>query len=354
MNTSVANAMELAKEKTTLDRHVVNLFRHKAVLAVLMQRCVKEFRDYTPEYIMKNCFAAEPVVQQIPVDQNVPGGEKTNDLFTELLEEASQYDPEIGDLLSGNEKITGIDSVDKTQQEGTVIYDIVFLARVPKTGSLIQMVIDIEIQNDEKLSYEVATRGIYYGARLISMQKNRVFQKSDYQRIQKVYSIWICPFSKKGKNTITSYDIQEHRIFGDGAIAKAAYDKLETIVITLDTEGLESENDLIRFLSLLIDKRMPVKEREEKLQEEYHLQMTERIREDVNAMCNYSDAILRIGERQGEKRGWDNATKAAQEKTQQWVRNLHAAGTAPEIIARSMELSVEQVKEWIQKAPSAQ
>ena len=36
MNTSVANAMELAAEKTTMDMHVVNLFKHKAVLAILL------------------------------------------------------------------------------------------------------------------------------------------------------------------------------------------------------------------------------------------------------------------------------------------------------------------------------
>ena len=75
-------------------------------------------------------------------------------------------------------------------------------------------------------------------------------------------------------------------------------------------------------------------------------------------MCNYSDVILRIGERQGEKRGWDNATKAAQaaaqEKDCRRVRNMYAIGTSPEIIASTMELSVEQVKEWIQQGPPAQ
>ena len=36
-----------------------------------------------------------------------------------------------------------------------------------------------------------------------------------------------------------------------------------TIVITLNTEGLESENDLTRCLSLLLNREMPLKERQE-------------------------------------------------------------------------------------------
>ncbi len=60
MNTSIANALELAAEKSTLDKHVVNLFKHKSVLAVLLQRCVEEFQGLSAEYIMKNCFVGVP------------------------------------------------------------------------------------------------------------------------------------------------------------------------------------------------------------------------------------------------------------------------------------------------------
>ncbi len=33
---------------------------------------------------------------------------------------------------------------------------------------------------------------------------------------------------------------------------------------------------------------------------DYHIQMTEELKEDVNNMCNYSDAILRMGKEEGE------------------------------------------------------
>ena len=43
MNTGVANAMELAVEKTTLDQNVIRLFSHKAVLATLMMYCAENW-----------------------------------------------------------------------------------------------------------------------------------------------------------------------------------------------------------------------------------------------------------------------------------------------------------------------
>ncbi len=44
------------------------------------------------------------------------------------------------------------------------------------------------------------------------------------------------------------------------------YDKLETVVITLNEDGLQSENELIRYLSLLLNKEMPVEQREKELE----------------------------------------------------------------------------------------
>ena len=147
------------------------------------------------------------------------------------------------------------------------------------------------------------TRGIYYCARMISAQKNRVFHKSLYQKIQKVYSIWICPYAKNGENTITKYDIRKTEVFGQMNVPRSEYDKLETVVITLNAEGLRSENDLIRYLCLLLNREMPVEQRTKELETDFHLQMTEEIREDVSKVCNYSDAMIMLGEKRGEIRG---------------------------------------------------
>lgn len=174
---------------------------------------------------------------------------------------------------------------------------------MPVTGAMIGLIINVEIQNDEKLLYYVVTRGLYYCARMLSAQKNRIFMHSDYQKIQKVYSIWICPYAKNGKNTIASYDMKEHVHFGDVDVPKEAYDKLETVVITMNADGIKSESELIRYLSLLLNREMPQEERVEALKNEYHIQVDDALREDVSKMCNYSDAILRMGDNKGLEQG---------------------------------------------------
>ncbi len=184
-----------------------------------------------------------------------------------------------------------------------MIYDIIFLAKAPRTNDLIRLIVNVEIQNDQNLRYSVVTRGLYYCSRMISAQKNRTFRGSDYQKIQKVYSIWICPYARNEKNTVTTYDIREKKVFGSADIPREDYDKLETVVITMNAEGLQSENELIRYLSLLLNREMPVEQREKKLESDYHLQMTEDLRKDVDGLCNYSDAMLMLGRKEGRAEG---------------------------------------------------
>ena len=72
--------MKIAADKSTLDRHVVNLFSHKAVLAVLMMYCVEEFKGFSAEYIMEHCFVGEVSVRELPVDRDVPPDPDVKDL----------------------------------------------------------------------------------------------------------------------------------------------------------------------------------------------------------------------------------------------------------------------------------
>ena len=52
METSVANTLKLAAQKTTLDEHVISLFSHESVLAILLSYCVEEFKEFSPEFIL--------------------------------------------------------------------------------------------------------------------------------------------------------------------------------------------------------------------------------------------------------------------------------------------------------------
>ena len=131
-------------------------------------------------------------------------------------------------------------------------------------------------------------------------------------------------------------------------------------MITLNTEGLKSENDLIRYLSLLVNDEMPVEDRENALEKEYHLQMNEELREDVNDMCNYSDAIFRRGvesERKASAQKIEAERKASaqreEEREKRIAINLRTMGNTIENIAKSMEISTAKVRKWLKEAETA-
>ena len=123
------------------------------------------------------------------------------------------------------------------------------------------------------------------------------------------------------------------------------------VVITSDAEGLQSENDLIRYLSLLLNKEMPVEQREKELENEYHLQMTEELRKDVGGLCNYSDAMLMLGRKEGieigQKRGIEIGQKLGQQQgaVMQLIRSVRKGKYTVEEAAEEAGMTVKAFRE---------
>ena len=60
---------------------------------------------------------------------------------------------------------------------------------------------------------------------MISAQKNTVFVNSHYEKIRKVYSIWIqMNVGKEKANTITEYSVAEKNIVGEVKEKESNYD----------------------------------------------------------------------------------------------------------------------------------
>ena len=60
------------------------------------------------------------------------------------------------------------------------------------------------------------------------------FDKMDYGKIKKVYSIWICTEPpKKRRGTITAYKVREHDLVGKAGELPANYDLLTVVMVCL-------------------------------------------------------------------------------------------------------------------------
>ena len=181
---------------------------------------------------------------------------------------------------------------DKKLAEGTTMFDVVLLLPAPNTpGNSIGVVINIEVQKNDKPGYPIESRMVYYLCRTISMQHGVTFTKSDYGSICKCYSLWFCPELDKGEApSIDHFFLMGERVFGEGDIAaeKKDYDLLEGYTVRFNDNPAYPVNEEIRYLQLLLTNIAPPLERLEELHEKFGLSKTR----EAEDMFNYTEYFL--------------------------------------------------------------
>lgn len=270
--THTAFVVENADCKIQYDRNVKEVLSDKVVLAWILKYSVVEFKEFSIEEIMEN-IEGEPQIANIPLE---PGGLKA-------------------------ESITGLSTESSLMNEGMVTYDIRFFVYLP-SGERVKLIVNVEAQKNYTPGYDLVTRGVFYCARMLSSQLGTEFTTDNYDGIKKVFSIWICMKSPEyAKNTITQYSMGQHDIYGTYT-GKARYDLLSVIMVRLGKNG-NGKNELIGMLSTLLSSDMPVSEKKQILEKEYHIPMSRKLQEAVNIMCNLSDLVEEKGIEKGIKEG---------------------------------------------------
>lgn len=272
--------LEVSRAKEIYDESCKNILANKIILAWIMKSCMKEYKDCSICDIADHYIEGTPEISQREVHRD----------------EAPASDPG---------KIRGENTEDKAVNEGTVRYDIMFRAILPQGQERIELIINIEAQKDFYPGYPLIKRGIYYGCRMISFQYGTIFTNSHYEKIQKVYSIWIC-FNppEKRKNSINIYSVKEKSVVGKVKEKEADYDLLTAVMICLDSgkeekEGTE-ESEILRLLEVLFSTERELKEKEKILENEYGITMTYEEKEEVEKMCNLSEYVWEKGLTYGE------------------------------------------------------
>ena len=265
-DTYIAEAVRAAKDGAQYDDAVKEILSDKNILAWILLCTAKEFQSMSIQEI-KDCIEDEPEISKVPIE---PG--------------------------RTNEAITGDNTEDEKQHEGCVRFDIRFHVILRHKRKL-KIIVNIEAQKKFHTGYNLVTRGIYYGARLISSQKNREFSGSYYDDIKKVYSIWICLDAPLyAQNTITEYKIHQDKLYGDYK-GSARYDLMSIIMICLGTPkdfagSSIAHQKLLRLLTVLASHRLAPEEKLHILEHEYHIATTRKLEKGVNSMCNWSEGII--------------------------------------------------------------
>ena len=293
METTMAQGLHITDENAGYDAACKRVLSEKAILARIMKACLEEYKNCDVNDIAGKYIEGQPQVSEVPV----------------LPDESGSV-------------ISGMDTEDKSIREGSVTYDIRFRAVVPGTEEQIGLIINVEAQNDFYPGYPIITRGVYYCCRIISSQYGREFTGSHYERIKKVYSIWICMNPPKyRKNSITRYRLVEEQLVGEAVEPVKNYDLLSIVMLCLGGPGGGNYEGVLRMLDVLLSNETSEAEKRKILQDDYGIQMTQTMEQEVSVMCNLSKGV----EEKGMAKGMTNGILAS-------IKNL----------VKNLGMSVEQ------------
>ena len=275
METTMAQGLHITDENAGYDAACKRVLSEKAILARIMKACLEEYKNCDVNDIAGKYIEGQPQVSEVPV----------------LPDESGSV-------------ISGMDTEDKSIREGSVTYDIRFRAVVPGTEEQIGLIINVEAQNDFYPGYPIITRGVYYCCRIISSQYGREFTGSHYERIKKVYSIWICMNPPKyRKNSITRYRLVEEQLVGEAVEPVENYDLLSIVMLCLGGPGGGNYEGVLRMLDVLLSNETSEVEKRKILQDDYGIQMTQTMEQEVSVMCNLSKGVEEKGMAKGIAKG---------------------------------------------------
>lgn len=303
METNLAQTLETAEKSALYDNAAKRILAHKAIVARILKQCVEEFKNLDLEYIEKNCLNDDIDIATKAVHQDHA------------------------------DRVTQLNSESGSIKEQTIYYDIKIKAHIPQDKP-ITLIINFEIQKSDNPGYALVTRDLYYCARMISEQYGTIFTNSNYQDINKVYSIWICPKpARKRENNIQEYEIKEHNILGYQKADKEQYDLLRVIILYLTNET--SEKEVINLLNTLFSEE-PSEIKKEKLSKDFNIKIDEQLDKEVSNMCNLSEMLIEKGIEKGE------ATKA-----RQILLVMQANGLTYEEMNKFTNIPIEEIKELL-------
>lgn len=268
--------------------------------------------------------------------------------------------PEVGtvpvnpDLTNAPKKIVGDNVEYKTLTEGMTTFDIRFVAYAPTTGEPIKLIVNIEAQKKHNPGYSLIKRGIFHGCRLMSSQYGVEFEEPDFNGIKKVVSIWLCMTSPAKKDSgITEYSFSKKNLVGQINNEKQAYDLIQTVMVYIGSSAERIESEFLKMLHLLFRARMKAAEKQERLKEDFEIEIDHSMAKELNIMCNLSEGIAE----EAYERAWSEATKLSEgiaeearedAKKEQMIEvtvNMLKEKISTDVISRITNLSMERIAE---------
>ena len=321
------------------DASMKKLLSNKEILVPILQMTIPEYEGYTQEEILScldtDSITGEDFVSDIPADLRLHKEESELSSITEKL----------------------------------IRFDIRFKARNPKLSTeklKVSLHIDLEAQRSyrpKNPSYPVIKRAVYYVARDLSSQLGSITGITDYSKLEKCYSIWICTedVPKALQNTMTEYALRKNDILGKTAEPEKDYD-LMTVILIRQGETPDMQEGIFDYLGSLLHGDVKRAEKYTKIQ------WSETMKGDVKTMIGFGEAIYQRGIRCGEERGEERGRRLGEERGRRLgeetglihgeligksklIQKALQSGKTKEQIAEFLEIPLEEVQDIAIQCP---
>lgn len=271
----VLNSLQLSSDLEGMDAVSKDILKNKEVLAILLKGVVNEYQDYTTTEIMEFIES-----DSIMSDADVTTGRTNTRIQGENIE-----------FVQLNEKTSN--------------FDIRFTSKNPILSSEVQvnLHIDVEPQKDYRPGYPIEKRGMYYLARSLCSQLSVITQKTDYNVLDKCYSIWICRdnIPLEEQYSISYYEMENSRNIGNCLTRKEDYDLLSLVIIRLGKSECVSKEGILEFLSAIFYPHK--KDFLDTVQKYIDFSQNEELWKEISNMSGLGMSILQEGIQEGIEKG---------------------------------------------------
>ena len=304
----------------SMDEKCHDIFMNKEILAPILKQTIEEYRDLTVEEI-------QSLIDEASISK---------------VESVSEY------AGAKNVKIEPIDTALKSVSDKSIYFDVFFKAALPKdkqTKVSFQLYVDIEPQGNYYVGYPLTKRSIYYVARSLARQLGVLSGETDYGKLQKCYSIWICydpKIPKKLKNTACRYSFTKKDIYCTVEEDETNYDLMEVVMVMLDTSA-DTDFKLLDYLKgvLTYDK--------EKIIEQAG-PLSQQAEKEVEAMSGVGSMIRHLGReegiKEGIKEGKTEGLKALVKSLKAFIKDFNQLYAAVVENEEYADMTEEQVKKY--------
>ncbi len=315
VNREIKNAVITTDKEAQYDESAKRLLGNKHILAHILARTVDEFKGMNPKDVV-SYIEGEPMIGIVPME---PG-------MTNVAREEK------------GQRVVGFNTENVEAHEGLVRFDVVFYVRM--RDGISQIIVNIEMQKDNPTKYKILNRAIFYVSRLVSSQKERDFEKTNYDDIKRVFSIWIC--MSMDEDSLDYVHLTNDKLLGD-YVWEGEMDLLNIVLIGVSDELPEQDEcyELHRLLGALLSAELPIEEKLDILETEYEIPMEEEGKEEMKVMCNLGEGIREKAEARGKAIG---EVQGEAKRERKFILNMYGKGYTLEQIADVAEKSVEEVR----------